>query len=91
VPRAQLRGTTLKYARRLALIAPEALLATKLAVNRGIDAAGFRSALQSGLDVVAPLYAASTEVGRQFDDIRAKSGLKAALKWRHDQFLEDES
>jgi enoyl-CoA hydratase/carnithine racemase len=90
VPRAQLREATLRYAKRLALISPEALAATKLAVNRGIEAAGFRNALQSGLDVVAPLYAASTEVGRQFDEIRAKDGLKAALKWRHDQFLEDD-
>jgi enoyl-CoA hydratase len=88
VPLAQLRGATLKYAKRLALISPEALAATKLAINRGIEAAGFHNALQSGLDVVAPLYAATTEVGRQFDAIRAKDGLKAALKWRHAQFLE---
>src|SRR5450432_1234386 len=82
VPLAQLRAATLKYAKRLALISPEALAATKRAVNRGIEGAGFRNALQSGLDVVAPLYAASTEVGRLFDDIRSKDGLKAALKWR---------
>jgi len=89
VPRAELRAATLKYARRLALISPEALKATKLAINRGMEDAGFRNALQSGLDVVAPLYAASTEVGRQFDAIRAKEGLKAALKWRRDQFLDE--
>jgi enoyl-CoA hydratase/carnithine racemase len=89
VPRAELRGATLKYARRLALIAPEALAATKRAINRGIEDAGFRNALQSGLDVVAPLYAATTEVGRQFDEIRARDGLKAALKWRRDQFREE--
>jgi enoyl-CoA hydratase/carnithine racemase len=89
VPRDELRGATLKYAKRLALISPEALKATKLAINRGIEDAGFRNALQSGLDVVAPLYAASTEVGRQFDEIRAKDGLKAALKWRRDQLAEE--
>ena len=91
VPRAQLRDATLRYAKRLALISPEALAATKLAINRGMDAAGFSDALQSGLDVVAPLYAATTEVGRQFDDIRGKQGLKAALKWRYAQFLEEDS
>jgi enoyl-CoA hydratase/carnithine racemase len=89
VPLAQLREQTLKYARRLALISPEALTATKRAINRGIEDAGFRNALQSGLDVVAPLYAATTEVGQQFDEIRARDGLKAALKWRRDQFLEE--
>jgi len=86
VPRDELRAATLKYAKRLALIAPEALAATKLAINRGADAGGFRNALQAGLDVVAPLYAATTEVGRQFEEIRSRDGLKAALKWRHAQF-----
>ena len=85
-PADELRDATLKYARRLALIAPEALATMKLAVNRGMDAAGFRTALQAGLDVVAPLYAAKTEVGAQFDEIRAKDGLKAALRGRHAQF-----
>jgi len=89
VPRAELATATLKYSKRLAQIAPEALVATKLAINRGMDDAGFGNALRSGLDVVAPLYAASTEVGRQFDAIRAKEGLKAALKWRRDQFLDE--
>jgi enoyl-CoA hydratase len=85
---AELRAATMKYAKRLALIAPEALVAAKLAINRGLEAAGFRKALQAGVDVVAPLYAAQTEVGRQFDEIRTKDGLKAALKWRLAQFEE---
>ncbi|HLH98518.1 MAG TPA: enoyl-CoA hydratase/isomerase family protein [Xanthobacteraceae bacterium] len=89
VPRAELAASTLKYAKRLTLIAPEALAAMKRAVNRGLEDAGFRNALQSGLDTVAPLYATETEVGRQFDEIRAKGGLKAALKWRRDQFREE--
>ena len=78
----------MKYAKRLALIAPEALAAAKLAVNRGLDAAGFRTALNDGLDVLAPLYAAETEVGKEFDAIRARDGLKAALAWRKKQFEE---
>jgi enoyl-CoA hydratase/carnithine racemase len=86
VPAADLRAATLEYAKRLTLIAPEALKAAKLAINRGADAMGFRNAIQAGLDVAAPLYAATTEVGRQFDEIRSKEGLKAALKWRRGQF-----
>jgi enoyl-CoA hydratase/carnithine racemase len=89
VPLAELRSATLKYAKRLALISPEALAATKLAINRGVEDAGFRNALQSGLDIVAPLYAATTEVGRQFEEIRAKDGLKAALKWRKGHVQEE--
>jgi enoyl-CoA hydratase len=88
VPTPELATATMKYAKRLALIAPEALAAAKLAVNRGLDAAGFRNALDAGLDVLAPLYAATTEVGKQFDEIRAKDGLKAALAWRKKQFEE---
>jgi enoyl-CoA hydratase/carnithine racemase len=89
VPLDQLREATLKYAKRLSLIAPEALAAAKLAVNRGAEAAGFRNALQAGLDVCAPLYAATTEVGKQFEDIRSQEGLKAALAWRRAQFQEE--
>jgi enoyl-CoA hydratase len=86
VPRDELAAATMKYAKRLALIAPEALAAAKLAVNRGLDAAGFHNALNAGLDVLGPLYAATTEVGKQFDEIKAKDGLKAALAWRKAQF-----
>jgi enoyl-CoA hydratase/carnithine racemase len=89
VPLDELRPATLKYARRLALIAPEALVAAKRALTRGAEACGFHNALMAGLDAVAPLYAATTEVGRQFDDIRAREGLKAALRWRRAQFQDE--
>ena len=88
VPRAELPAATLRYARRMALISPEALASTKLAINRGADAAGFRNAIRAGLDVLAPLYAARTEVGTKFDEIREKEGLGAALRWRAAQFAE---
>ena len=71
----------------MALIAPEALAAAKLAVNRGAEAAGFRNALQAGLDV-----------SRRFTRRRPRSArssrpseprrLKAALAWRKAQFKE---
>ncbi|MPZ37855.1 MAG: enoyl-CoA hydratase/isomerase family protein [Rhizobiales bacterium] len=88
VPAAELASATMKYARRLSMIAPEALAAAKLAVNRGLDIAGFHAALNAGLDVLAPLYAAETEVGKEFDAIRSKDGLKAALVWRKQQLGE---
>jgi len=86
VPADELGSATMKYAHRLSLIAPEALAAAKLAINRGLDAAGFRNALNAGIDVLAPLYAATTEVGTQFDEIKAAKGLKEALAWRTAQF-----
>jgi enoyl-CoA hydratase/carnithine racemase len=88
VPRAELQTATMTFARRIALIAPEALAGTKRGINRGAEAAGIRSAINAGLDVVAPLYAARTEVGLKFDEIREKEGLVAALRWRAAQFRE---
>ena len=88
VPRAELAAATTAFARRLALISPEALAGTKLAINRGADAAGFRNAIRAGLDIVAPLYAARTEIGTKFDEIREQDGLGAALRWRAAQFAE---
>ena len=88
VPRAELMTATLRVARRMALMSPEALAATKLAVNRGAECAGFLNAMHAGLDVLAALYAARTEVGTKFDEIREKEGLGAALKWRAQQFAD---
>jgi enoyl-CoA hydratase/carnithine racemase len=86
VPREELAAQTAKLAKRIALVAPETLAATKLAINRGADAAGFRNAMQAGIDVIAPLYAAKTEVGTEFRELARKEGLGAALKWRKAQF-----
>lgn len=88
VPLDELEEKTLRFAKRMALISPEALEQTKLAINRGADAMGFTNAMHAGLDVVAPLYAAKTDVGVQFTEIRQKEGLRAALKWRRDQFAQ---
>ncbi|HEV8473155.1 MAG TPA: enoyl-CoA hydratase-related protein [Methylomirabilota bacterium] len=88
VPLAELKTATLKVARRMALMSPEALAATKLAINRGAESAGFRTAIHAGLDVLAGLYAARTEVGVKFDEIREKDGLGAALRWRAAQFAD---
>jgi enoyl-CoA hydratase len=88
VPRTELAGAALKFAKRVALISPEALYVTKLSINRGAEAAGFRNAVNMGLDVVAPIYAAQTALGMKFKEITEKEGLGAALKWRGDQFKE---
>src|SRR5580698_2079277 len=88
VPVGQLREASLKFAKRLSLISPEALYATKRAVNRVADAAGFRTALYAGLDVVGPLYATKTEFGTKFRDIVASEGVPAAVRWRAAQFRE---
>ncbi len=86
VPLDDLREKTMQFARRMAFISPEALEKTKLAINRGADASGFTAAMHAGLDIVAPLYAAKTDYGTEFHEIRKKDGLPAALKWRRAHF-----
>jgi enoyl-CoA hydratase/carnithine racemase len=88
VPRAELSAATMKLARRISLISPEALAGTKLAINRGADAAGFTNRIHAGLDVLAPLYATKTELGQRFRDIAASEGVPAAVRWRAAQFRE---
>jgi enoyl-CoA hydratase/carnithine racemase len=85
---ADLAPASLAWAKRLALISPEALYATKLAINRGADAAGFTNRIHMGLDVVAPLYATKTELGARFRDMVAAEGVPAAVRWRAEQFKE---
>jgi len=88
VPLAELREASLKYAKRLSLISPEALYTTKRAVNHVADAAGFRTALYAGLDVCGPLYATTTELGAKFRQIATTEGVPAAVRWRSAQFRE---
>ena len=88
VPLAELREKSLAWAKRLSLISPEALYATKLAINRGADAAGFSNRIHLGLDVVAPLYATKTEMGERFREIARTDGVPAAVRWRAAQFRE---
>jgi enoyl-CoA hydratase/carnithine racemase len=85
---AELREKSLAWAKRLSLISPEALYATKLAINRGADAAGFTNRIHAGLDVLAPLYATKTEFGQRFREIAASDGVPAAVRWRAAQFRE---
>ncbi len=88
VPRSELQGYARIYAKRLALISPEALRWAKRSINRGAEIAGFRSAMEAGVDSLVSLYAAKTAVGSRFDEIVGESGLKAALEWRAAQFRE---
>jgi len=88
VPLAELREASLRWAKRLSLISPEALYAAKRAVNRGSDAAGFRTAIYAGLDVLGPLYATKTEFGQKFREMVASEGVPAAVRWRSAQFRE---
>lgn len=86
VPVEDLEAETLAYAKRLSMVAPEALTRTKLALKRGLEIAGFRNAINAGQEIVNTLYATETEVGREFKRIADADGMKAALAWRAAHF-----
>jgi enoyl-CoA hydratase/carnithine racemase len=88
VPAGELRQATMKYAKRLSLISPEALRWGKRVINRGAEIAGFRAAIEAGVDSFVSLYATRTEIGAEFGRIAKEKNLKAALEWRAAQFRE---
>lgn len=86
VPDDALEAETLKLARRIAAIAPEALQTTKASINQTAEIAGLRSAIAYGLDQGAMLDASETETYKAFTRMRKAEGLKAAIRWRESQF-----
>lgn len=86
VPAADLEQETLKYARRLAMIGPEALFCARTTINRILEAQGIRQGFASSVDLIAPTYATETAVHRAFQEKVSELGLAGALKWRAAQF-----
>jgi enoyl-CoA hydratase len=61
---------------------------TKVALTRAYKAMGLRHAVHANLDLSAILNAAETPEQREFDQIVAAEGLRAALAWRDSQYGE---
>ncbi len=85
-PDDKLEEETQRYAKRVAAISLEGLQATKAAINRGAEIAGFREALNYGIEAGALLDSTETESYKKFNEIRKKEGLPAAIRWREAQF-----
>ncbi len=85
-PDDRLEAETLRYARRAAAISLEGLRTTKASINRGAEIAGLREALRYGVETGAILDGTETEIHRKFDEVRAREGLGAAIRWRESQF-----
>jgi enoyl-CoA hydratase/carnithine racemase len=88
VPDEALEEQTFKLARRMAAISIEGLQTTKASINRGSEIAGIRQAIAYGVEQGAMLDSAGTETLRKFDEVRAKDGLAAAIRWRESQFVD---
>lgn len=88
VPAERLAAEVDALADRLARTPPEVMGPTKLMLNRAMDAAGFRIAVEAGLDLGAIINAADTPEQREWDEIVRRDGLKAALAWRDRRYDE---
>jgi enoyl-CoA hydratase len=88
VPADRLAAEVDALADRLARTPPEVMEPTKRVLNRAMDAAGFRLALEAGIDLGAIINAAGTPEQREWDTIVRRDGLKAALAWRDRRYDE---
>ena len=86
VPRDRLGDETMRLARDLAVVDPVAMRLTKRAINRSWEAAGFRQALQQGVEIGAEIESARVPEREEFERIATESGLKEALRWRDERF-----
>jgi len=86
VPGDRLGDETMRLARELAVVDPVAMRLTKRAINRSWEAAGFREALQEGVEIGAEIESARVPEREEFERIATESGLKEALRWRDERF-----
>jgi enoyl-CoA hydratase len=86
VPRDRLEEETLALARSIAVLDPVAISLTKRSINRAWEAAGFRQALETNVDLDAKIESAEVPERQEFNRIREEQGLKAAIAWRDARF-----
>lgn len=88
VRRDELEAQTLALARQLAVVDPEVMTLTKKAINASWEEAGFRSALQRGLELGGDIETLRSPERVEFERIAAERGLKEAIRWRDSRFEE---
>ena len=86
VPADQLDAEVEALADKLARVPEDVMAPTKLMLNRAMEASGFLSAVESGLDLQS--FVNMSETARAFDGIVRQDGLKAALRWRDERYQE---
>jgi len=65
---------------------PEAVKLTKIALNRTYERMGLKDALAMNLELDTIMEAVETPMRTEFNRIREREGLKAALTWRDARF-----
>lgn len=89
-PADALRDGVLTIARRMAQVALACLQWNKRALNNAADCMGFQNALNYGVTACTIMDSIKTPEFMEFDRRRRQDGLKAALKWRDEQFAQFE-
>jgi enoyl-CoA hydratase len=89
VPRDQLDLATLELAEQIAKNEPFVVQATKRAVNRVWDVAGFREAIAANTELDVLIETANLPARDEFRRITTERGLKAAIAWRDARFRGD--
>lgn len=82
VPTGRALEETLALAQRIAANDAQAVKLTKLAINRSLDIAGLRTALDQALELNVLIETSETAESRQFNEILKRDGAKAAIAWR---------
>jgi enoyl-CoA hydratase/carnithine racemase len=86
VPRDDLDAATLALANEIAKNEPFVIRATKRAVNRAWDVAGFRAALAANTELDVLIETANLPARDEFRRVTNEQGLKAAIAWRDERF-----
>jgi enoyl-CoA hydratase len=86
VPREELDAATLSLADEIAKNEPFVVQATKRAVNRVWDVAGFRAAMEANVEIDVMIESANLSTRDEFRRITQEKGLKAAIAWRDARF-----
>ena len=89
VPRDELDDATLELAESIAKNEPFVVQATKRAVNRVWDVAGFREAMVANTELDVTIETANLPARDEFRRITMEQGLKAAIAWRDARFRGD--
>ncbi len=85
-PLDRLAGETMSLAPSVAVVDPEVMRVTKLAINASWENAGFRRALRTGAEFGSLIESSLSPEREQFEQIVRDEELGAAPRWRDGRF-----
>ena len=85
-PDEDLERETMRYAQRVAKVDPEAVQMMKTCMNFTAENAGFEQCMNYGVENGAIVESMETQSYRRFIEVAQRDGLRAAIRWREQQF-----